>query len=368
MTRYLENWNKPGIRLVYHSIFWIIILAIYYFNYRRLIGSNGHIWLFVLKDTLVTAVALYSLSSKLVTRFFSDNKGLVYALLWFVLLYFFWGLATYYACLVYKESFNDYGQRFGKYLEVATSEGPLTIISNIYIFGLDFIYVFFIPVGPKLVKLIMEQIIVRTKVERDNLELELEFLKSQVNPHFLFNTLNNIYTLLDIDYEKGREMVLRLTALMRYTLYESKTDYISLTKELNFIRDFITLMRIRYGERIRIESDLPEIKAPYKIIPLILLPFVENAFKHGPDKHPNNDFVSIKIEMEGNVLILTVKNKLEQKPETNEVTDPSLKVGGFGLKNIFRRLELYYKNKHQLDTRTENGEYVVQLKVNLKFS
>lgn len=368
MTGHFENWNKPGTRILYHSIFWIVILSIYYFNYYRIIGSNNNVWLFVLKDTLITSTAFYSLSSKLVIHFFSNAKGVIYAILWLILLYLFWGLATYYACLIYKEGFSGYGPRFGKYLEAATARGPVTVISNIYIFGLDFIYLISIPVGPKFVKIMMEQVLVRTKLERDNLKLELEFLKSQINPHFLFNTLNNIYTLLDIDYEQGREMVLRLTTLMRYTLYESKTEYISLTKELNFIGDFITLMRIRYGERIRIEAVIPEIRAPYKIIPLILLPFVENAFKHGPDKHPDNDFVAIKIEMDGDFLILKVKNKIKEQSETNRTPDSLLIIGGVGLKNVFRRLELHYKNKYLLNTLLDNGEHAVILKVNLKFN
>lgn len=359
--------QKVGLRLTYHLCFWLLIMVVYYFNYYRLVGNAQHVWIFVLKEMTVVMAAFYSLSSRKVVKIFSNPLGILYVLLWIVVLYVLWALTTYVACLLFQSVFKDYGPRFGKYLELVLADGPFGIVKNVYIFALDFIFLISLPVGPKFVKIMLEQVLTKTKLERDNLELELNFLKSQVNPHFLFNTLNNIYQLLEIDYDKGRDMVLRLSTLMRYTLYESKHHFIPLRKELDFIRDFIALMRIRYGERVHIEEHITDVKEPYKISPLMLIPFVENAFKHGPDKSPNNNFVSINISLEDDFIILKAVNAVNgQQRKVEENVHPA--IGGVGLSNILRRLDLHYKNKYELTYGVQEGQYLVNLKINLKFS
>lgn len=218
--------------------------------------------------------------------------------------------------------------------------------------------------GPKLMKSLVQQGFEKTKLERDNLELELNFLKSQVNPHFLFNTLNNIYQLLEIDHDMGREMVVRLSALMRYTLYDSKSDYLSLSKEINFIKDYLELMRLRYDQSVSIKTDFPRIKEPYKISPLILIPFVENAFKHGPDRSRMATFISIIMKMENNTLFLTVENSVDGK--SKKKADFYNDVGGVGLANVKRRLDLNYKNNYKLEVDNPKGKYIVRLSLLLK--
>ncbi|MFC6100266.1 sensor histidine kinase [Olivibacter domesticus] len=359
--------QKVGLRLTYHFCFWLLIMVVYYFNYYRLVGNAQHVWIFVLKEMTVVMAAFYSLSSRKVVKIFSNPLGILYVLLWIVVLYVLWALTTYIACLLFQSVFKDYGPRFGKYLELVLADGPFGIVKNIYIFALDFIFLISLPVGPKFVKIMLEQVLTKTKLERDNLELELNFLKSQVNPHFLFNTLNNIYQLLEIDYDKGRDMVLRLSTLMRYTLYESKNHFIPLRKELDFIRDFITLMRIRYGKRVNIEEHIIDVKEPYKISPLMLIPFVENAFKHGPDKSPNNNFVSINLTLEDDFIILKAINAVDGRQHTAEENVHSA-IGGVGLSNILRRLDLHYRNKYELTYGVHEGQYLVNLKINLKFS
>lgn len=366
MTSYFGNWYTPHKRILYHFLFWIGIASIYYFNYHRLIGSNSSVWIFILKELLVTTAAFYSLSSGKILKIFTNQTGLIYILLWFILLYLFWSVMTYTACLIFKNSYNGYGPRFGEYVKVATTEGPFTVIRNTYLFGLDFIYLISLPIGPKLMKIMMGQIVERTKLERDNLELELNLLKSQLNPHFLFNTLNNIYQLLDVDKLKGREMVLKLSDMMRYTLYRSKSDFILLAHELQFLEDFIALMKLRYGKKIKIEVHIPDVGEPYKITPLLLIPYVENAFKHGPDKDPRNDYIFIHVKMDEDVLVLHVRNKVTRSRYENKSDNCMIKDGGVGLNNVLRRLQLYYNDKYHLDIGSKDGEHFVCLKVNLK--
>lgn len=358
---------KVGLRFTYHCFFWGLITAIYYFNYYRLVGNPEHVWIFVAKELLVVMSAFYSLSSQKVANVFANPRGMLYVLLWIAALYILWALSTYAACELFQTVFKDYGPRFGKYLELVLMDGPFGIIKNVYIFALDFIFLISLPVGPKFVKIMLEQVLTKTRLERDNLELELNFLKSQINPHFLFNTLNNIYQLLDIDYDKGRDMVLRLSTLMRYTLYESQSHFIPLRKELEFIEDFMALMRIRYGERVHIDAQLVEVKDPYKISPLLLIPFVENAFKHGSDRSPNNNFVSVSIQLNNDFIILDVQNQIEK---TSDAYDPgdAERVGGVGMTNVLRRLELHYKDKYRLEYGAHGNLYSVHLEINLKFS
>ncbi|MEH6305698.1 histidine kinase [Olivibacter sp. CPCC 100613] len=356
---------RLGLRLIYHGLFWMLIAAIYYFNYYRLVGNAEHVWIFVVKELLVVMSAFYSLSSRKVVTVFANPRGIPFILLWVGALYVIWALTTYLACFIFQATFKDYGPRFGKYLELVLTDGPFSIVKNIYIFALDFIFLISLPVGPKFVKIMLEQVLTKTRLERDNLELELNFLKSQVNPHFLFNTLNNIYQLLDSNYDKGRDMILRLSTLMRYTLYESRHHFIPLHKELDFIKDFIALMRIRYGERVHIEAHIFDIEEPYRISPLMLIPFVENAFKHGPDKSPNNNFVKINIDVADDWIVLLVENEVEVMQHTIK-TYESQSVGGVGMSNILRRLDLHYKGNYQLAHGVRGNIYSVHLKINLK--
>ncbi|MFC0320335.1 sensor histidine kinase [Olivibacter oleidegradans] len=358
-------FSRLGSRLAYHSLFWLLIAVVYYFNYYRLIGNAEHVWIFVIKELLVVMIAFYSLSSRKVVSVFSNPRGIPFVLLWIAVLYVIWALTTYAACFIFQATFKNYGPRFGKYLELVLTDGPLSIVKNVYIFVLDFIFLISLPVGPKFVKIMLEQVLTKTRLERDNLELELNFLKSQINPHFLFNTLNNIYQLLDTDYDKGRDMVLRLSTLMRYTLYESQNHFIPLRKELEFLKDFIALMHIRYGERVQIEAYITDIKEPYKISPLMLIPFVENAFKHGPDKSPNNNFVYINIDVNDDWIFLQVENEVESTQHIAKPND-SQSVGGVGMSNILRRLDLHYKDKYYLSYGVQKNVYSVHLKINLK--
>lgn len=362
-----RDWHKCEIRLIYHVFFWLFISVIYYFNYQRLIGSSELVRIFLIKELLVSMTAFYSLSSKKIAQVFANPLGILYLIIWVLLLYVFWGIATYLTCLLFVEGFTGYGPRFGSYLQFVLTGGPFGVVRNVYIFALDFIFLISLPVGPKFVKIMMEHVLARTKLERDNLELELSFLKAQVNSHFLFNTLNNIYQLLAVDFDRGRDMVLRLSALMRYTLHGSKTSHIQLKKEIGFIQDFLALMRIRYDKKVKIDVDIQNVEEPYKIIPLLLIPFVENAFKHGPDKNPENKSIRISIGLEGDIFVLSVRNTAYPAPigtKSNDING----VGGFGLNNIQRRLDLRYNGKYTLDRQLKDNVYSVDLKVNLKFS
>lgn len=200
------------------------------------------------------------------------------------------------------------------------------------------------------------------RLQKETLQLELRSLKSQVHPHFLFNTLNNLYSLTLKNSERAGEMVLKLSDIMRYVLYEANEDHVPLEKELTFIRNYIELQRIRYSERYRIEFSIAGDSRKKEVAPLLFIDFVENAFKHGLDKRFSDGFVIVQFSIEGNQLHFRVCNSTGQEEEN--VT--AVKKKGIGLNNVKRRLELIYPGKHTLEITEDNERFIVQLTLDLE--
>ena len=200
------------------------------------------------------------------------------------------------------------------------------------------------------------------KVEREKLEAELNTLKAQINPHFLFNSLNNIYSLALVNSKKTPEMILKLADLMRHVLYESRENYISLQKEIEFIENFIELQRIRLSEKTDIRFKRTENIEDKLIIPLIFEPFVDNAFKHGTKLNRADSFIHIDIAIKDEWLHFKVSNNFE--PDEHPSND---KAHGIGLKNAKKRLAyLYKKNEYDLNISKKENTFIVELHLILK--
>jgi two-component system, LytTR family, sensor kinase len=185
---------------------------------------------------------------------------------------------------------------------------------------------------------------------------ELNYLRSQTNPHFLFNTLNNIYSLARDKSDLAPESILRLSKILRFMLYETKGEYISIEKELKIISDYISLEQLRYDESLRINfsHDIEDMKQA--IPPLLLIPLVENAFKHGVSEIRGNAFVDIHLSASGRQLAFTVKNSSDGSAEKIREN--------IGLSNIRRQLELLYK-EFNLSVTHEDSVFTATLKINL---
>jgi len=180
---------------------------------------------------------------------------------------------------------------------------------------------------------------------------ELLFLKSQVNPHFLFNSLNNIYSLVFSKSDKALDSVSKLSSMLRYTLYENE-EWIPLAKEISYIKDFIELERVRLPYDLACEVDIDEDLLSHEVTPYILIPFVENAFKHGVLSDPAHPVI-IKLEQVGNDLHFMVENKYEEKQKD--------KVGGIGVANVKKRLAYVYNERHDLKINNDRDSYKVHL-------
>ena len=193
-------------------------------------------------------------------------------------------------------------------------------------------------------------------LEKQNLEQQLEYLRYQINPHFFMNTLNNIHALVDIDPEKAKDTILELSKMMRFVLYEGNKQGVPLSRELDFIRHYVTLMQLRYTDKVRISMDLPEEVPDRQIPPLILITFIENAFKHGIS-YQHESFIEVMVAVEDNTLRFSCRNSKAEKPNEEK--------GGVGLDNIRKRLNLIYDKQYSLKLKSEPEVYTVELIISL---
>lgn len=193
-------------------------------------------------------------------------------------------------------------------------------------------------------------------IDQRNLEQQMEYLKYQVNPHFFMNTLNNIHALVDIDPERAKTTIVELSKMMRHILYEGSKKLIPLTREMEFLNLYVQLMRLRYTRKVHINVDVPPQLPELKLPPLMLIIFVENAFKHGIS-YREESFIDIKLRVENKRLLFSCCNsKPTQVQRTNE-------KGGMGLQNVRQRLELLYDDDYTLDI--SNGEKTYEVKLDI---
>lgn len=198
-----------------------------------------------------------------------------------------------------------------------------------------------------------------SEVQNEKLETELKFLKSQINPHFLFNVLNNVYTLSLIQSKQTPEVVMKLSEMLRYMLYDSNQERVTLEQEIDYIQHYIALQQLKDEEPLDVATTLDIRNAKVHIAPMILIPFVENAFKHSKIEDTENGWVKIKLIEDGSSIRFEVRNSILAEGGAKDPT------GGIGLKNVRRRLELEYPMKYELNIDQEDQQFVIQLAIQL---
>jgi len=203
----------------------------------------------------------------------------------------------------------------------------------------------------------------RRELDQQRINTELSYLKAQINPHFFFNTLNNIYALTNLDVKKAQEALLKLSRMMRYVLYENQKNETLLSREVSFINDYIELMKMRLTEKVTLNISIHEPKDDLVIAPMLLLPFMENTFKHGVSSQQQSE-IMIKLEVMGNTVFFETRNHIFPV----HAESPEAKENGIGLVNTQRRLSLLYPDKHRLKFGKDEAkqEYWVNLTINLE--
>lgn len=200
------------------------------------------------------------------------------------------------------------------------------------------------------------------KISAVNSESELKLLQSQISPHFLFNTLNNLYGISITNHQQIPPLLLKLSELLRYSVYDAKELFVPLKDEINYINNYIDFEKIRIGDRLvinsKVSSDIPDLE----IAPMLLIIFVENAFKHAKNSTDDKIYVDIDLTTWSDSILFSVRNSYQ----SNEDSGIAGKYNGFGLENVKTRLNLLYPNKHDLKTGVNDGFFDVKLQLKTK--
>lgn len=344
-----------SLKITGHILFWLasigFMLFFFYYNDKRV-----HFDLAVISKALIAnigfAMGVYINLYILIPRFLK-RKHYVFYVFWLVVLLTVSSL-TIQLLFIYPLrnvlDFNDGLESFNPNLHSAYFFATL-----IYVALTSFL------------KLIKEWIELQdlnlklARIEQQKLEAELKTLKGQLNPHFLFNSLNNIYSLALIQSEKVPDLILRLSDLMRHIIYDSREKYISLEKEIEFVNNFIELQKIRAPEHVKINYTINGAVPSAKIAPLLFEPFIDNAFKHGLPGNEGQDYIEISFDFsKPGELYFHLENNYDS-PEKN-----SKQPGGIGVKNVKRRLKHLYRQKdYSLTISTHNNLYSVNLQLKL---
>jgi LytS/YehU family sensor histidine kinase len=246
----------------------------------------------------------------------------------------------------------------------------LRVINNLpvnyeSIFGVTFLYLFLetnfivgIAFAIKIIKKWMEQQQEKHEMEKQNLKTELNLLKAQLNPHFLFNTMNNLYSLSLEESSKTSDGIAKTAELLRSVLYECNEPEIPLEKELNLLENYIELEKMRYGQKLELDFRVEGPVKSHKIAPMLLFTFVENCFKHGCGNNLGKSCISVFLQAENDRFrFLTANNKTPNKSTTSK------KSGGIGLKNARKRLEIIYPEKHRLTVSDDGNRFKLNLEI-----
>lgn len=198
------------------------------------------------------------------------------------------------------------------------------------------------------------------ELEREKLSSELRFLKTQLNPHFFFNTLNNLYALILLKSDLAAEVVLKLSGLMSYVLYESDVEKVRLEKEIKFLNDYIELEKLRFGDEMNVLFEVNGKINEKHIPPLLLIPLLENSFKHGKGQEGGSFQIKAKLSILDKQIDFVVSNSINKERAKEEG-----KQGGIGLANLKRRLDLLYPNRYHLETEEKGGLFLTHLSLPL---
>ncbi|RME97305.1 MAG: histidine kinase [Bacteroidetes bacterium] len=339
------DWPSPfQKRVAYHGLFWIVLFGfLLYFDQSGL--SRTEKWVNEFVNLLFYAALVYFNLRFLIPRFLTKNRFVLYVLLLLG------------ACfLITPLRLLFFYFRF--------SENPPLQQSLVRNFDVYFLLTFFIGSGSTVLKIITDwfrQLGRKQELETQTMQSELRFLKSQINPHFLFNTLNNLYALTLKKSDKAPEIVIKLSEMMRYMLYECNEKQVPLQKEINYLRNYLDLERLRQHPGIDIRFAVDGSVNDQQIAPLLFIPFLENSFKHGLNNQLEEGFVDIKLLVDGNQLDFYIENSKGQTIPRSD-NRPS---GGIGLANVRRRLDLLYPGKYQLQVSNKPNTFAVQLSIDL---
>jgi len=338
------KWNTTIFNLVFWTVYflyeWLAIASVYSQYQRYLINASVIV-------PITAAASFFTVHFLFKQLYLKGRKrefwiGLIVSMIAFALI---------------RRSFNyfyTYPRYYPEALETMSFWFlPKLIIEgvNIYLFvGLYSMFYF--------LKAWYEQERLSHALIQEKTEAELKLLKTQIQPHFIFNTLNNIYSHAVQKSEKTADLIFQLSSFLSYGLYESKPTQVPVVKEIEIIRSYIELEKIRYGDRLDVSLNVFDHLDDALISPLLLLPLVENCFKHGFSTALDKCWIRFDVSKPGEWLVIKIENSVPEDKESSDQVN-----GGIGLKNVKRRLEIVYPGRHELKTRENQDSYLCVLKI-----
>ncbi len=340
-----------------HIFFWMLLLFFYTIamksNYGSLYKSFNRNVILLIPQILATYYILSFLNPKLLYK----KKYVLFGILFLIGTYVFSSLARILIIYVVEELYRQPPFRQESFFEIALD------FKRLY---KDFFYKVYLPVFLFIsINLIIERFKEKNKnerLEKEKTKAELNFLKAQIHPHFLFNTLNNLYTLTLQKSDKASDTVLKLSDMLDYMLYKCNENRVSIDQEIKLLQNYMDLEKLRYGDRIKLffNKDIDDFQT--QIAPLILVSLIENAFKHGASGSVIIPEIKADIKIKNEALLFSIYNT---KP-INVQKDPTNFKDGIGLTNTKSQLELIYPDKHSIDIEKNDTSYHVILKIDLK--
>lgn len=339
--------------LLWHLIFWLFYLVFYTFQYGLYQMDLADTFLYCLISLPVVLSAVYFNLYYLIPKFLLKKKYKLFFPLFIVSASFFTLLLridTYFIAVPFLYS--------GEFLERYYTVGFFRIS---YLFS-HFVSIYTVVMGAAFIKLLIQWYNSRQQnqlLAKEKLETELKFLKSQIHPHFLFNTLNNLYALTLKKSDKAPETVLKLSELLEFMLYDCNALKINLSKELKLVKNYIDLEKLRYDNGLSVQFNIKGDPSRLEIAPLLILPLVENCFKHGVSEQTNNSWIKISLDINFNSILLVTEN--------SKINEAQEDIGGYkegiGIDNVKRRLQLLYPDSHKIEIINEDNLHSVKLEL-----
>jgi two-component system LytT family sensor kinase len=364
-----KTTRESIIRVILHILAWFILLGLPLYSAIRF--DLGKDFLFIIYTiSLINGLIFYINYLFLVPRFFFQKRKYKYYLSAFVLIICFYFVSDFSNKLIFRSvSDKERPEQIDKPPEPARGPGPPreNVMGVRYPFrgghvvsyiGSSLFLTFF-SLGLRALERQSKIEKIHEEMEKEKLNSELAFLKNQVSPHFFFNTLNNIYSLISINAEDSQKAVLKLSKLMRYLLYESEHGNTKLSSEIEFMSNYIDLMKLRVNEKVSLQVSFPENYKDINIPPLLFIPFIENSFKHGIS-YREKSFITISLEAKNNSIVFKCVNSKVTKPE--ETTE---KHSGIGLQNVKKRLGLLFPGRHELKVYESESAFEITLNINV---
>lgn len=340
--------KKLGLISIHLSIWLIYKFFFYYFNVIQGEIPFRLFWLFTAFSNLIEPLVFYSYYFYFTPRWLEEKKILYFLIISITLISFLPIPAIYYVDYLQNtltnlpptlQSGDDY---WGRHLLIGFNILVLICVASGARFAVDW----------------FKNQQLKTSLEKQNMMSEVALLRSQVNPHFLFNTLNNIYSLVYKQDKNAPMAVLKLSELMRYMIYEAGNEKVKLSKEIDYINSYIDLQKLRLKNPMQVRFEVEGNYHDKFITPMLLIPFVENAFKHGVSLQ-NPESIAFKLSIREDSLDFWAENAIvnPQRVEQNQVES------GIGMKNLHKRLELLYPHKHHLEINQDSQKYKIHLKI-----